>query len=88
MAAPTAIGSRLLLVCIFLSAVGCASIKVTKITPGNDATIQGIRYYLPKPFIQVTPQADGTMAVDVIYLPDKDHKYAINTSSHLSAFTF
>jgi hypothetical protein len=67
---------------------GCAGLTVTKVTPDNDATVKGIRYYLPKPFLQVTPQADGTVAVNVIYLPDKSHEYAIDPSSTLSSYTF
>lgn len=67
---------------------GCAKLQVTKVTDANAATGKGVHYYLPKPFIQVTPQADGTVAVDVVYLPDKSHEYAIDTSSTLSAFTF
>src|SRR5258708_40211062 len=79
---------RLLDVSMLVSVIGCASIKVTPVTKANASMVKGIHYYLPKPFIQVTPQADGTVVVDVIYLPDKDHEYAIHTSSQLSAFTF
>ena len=67
---------------------GCASLTVTPVTQKNESAVKGVRYYLPKPYIQVTPQADGTVAVDVIYLPDLSHEYAIDTSSHLSAYTF
>lgn len=73
---------------VSLVLVGCASMTVTKITPDNSKTVTGIRYSLPKPFIQVTPQADGTIAVDVLYLPDSNNTYAINTSSFMSTYTF
>jgi hypothetical protein len=66
---------------------GCAELTVTKVTDSNNATVAGVRYYLPKPYLQVTPQADGTISVDVIYLPDKTHAYAIDTSSKLSSYT-
>ncbi|MDB6027448.1 MAG: hypothetical protein JWM68_3671 [Verrucomicrobiales bacterium] len=68
--------------------VGCANITVTKVTPKNQAKVTGIRYSLPKPFIQVTPQADGSASVDVVYLPDSDETYAIDTSGWLSSSTF
>jgi hypothetical protein len=65
---------------------GCASLTVTKVD--DHSPVAGIRYYLPKPFLQVTPRADGTVSLDVIYLPDKDHEYAIDPSSTFSAYTF
>ncbi len=68
--------------------VGCADLTVTKVTDINNPTVAGVRYYLPKPYLQVTPQADGTISVDVIYLPDRSHAYAISTSSKLSSYTF
>jgi hypothetical protein len=68
--------------------VGCASMTVTKITPENTATAAGIRYSLPKPFIQAVPQSDGTIAVDVVYLPDSNNTYAIDTSSEMSSYVF
>jgi hypothetical protein len=71
---------------IFLA--NCADLKVTKVTNSNNASVKGIRYYLPKPYLQVTPQADGTILVDVIYLPDKSQAYAIDASSQLSSYTF
>ena len=68
--------------------VGCADLTVRSVTDGKDATVVGVRYYLPKPYLQVTPQADGTISVDVVYLPDKSRAYAIDTSSKLSSYTF
>jgi hypothetical protein len=73
---------------VFLLVAGCADLTVTKVTDSNNATVAGVRYYLPKPYLQVTPQADGTISVDVVYLPDKTHAYAIATSSKLSSYTF
>lgn len=68
--------------------IGCASLNVTKVTPENSKTAAGIRYSLPKPFIQVVPQADDTIQVDVIYLPDPNNTYAVEASSTLSSHTF
>jgi len=65
---------------------GCASISVKKVEPGKASV--GLRYSLPKPFIQVVPQADGTVAVDVIYLPDTQNTYAINTWSFMSSYVY
>jgi hypothetical protein len=79
------------LMCLTVQAAvlaGCASLDVTPVTNDNDATVKGVRYCLPKPFIQATPQADGTIAVDVLYLPDRKQCYAIDSSSQMSSYTF
>ena len=68
--------------------VGCANITVSKVIPQNDSSVPGIRYCLPKPFIQAVPQADGSIAVDVVYLPDTSHTYAIDTSTWMASSTF
>lgn len=70
-----------------LALTGCASFKVTQVTDLNAGTVKGQRYYLPKPVLQVTPNADGTISVNVIYLPDTKHEYAIAASSTMSAYT-
>jgi hypothetical protein len=66
---------------------GCASLEVDKVANGS-ARPEGVRYCLPKPFLQATPQVDGTVAFDVIYLPDSDHCYAIKTKTDLSSYSF
>nr|WP_315591745.1 hypothetical protein [uncultured Cupriavidus sp.] len=65
---------------------GCANVNVSQVKDG-DAT-KGLRYYLPKPYLQTVPQADGTINVEVIFLPDRSRSYAIDTSSYLSSYTF
>jgi hypothetical protein len=65
---------------------GCANLTVTKVEPSSAAG--GLRYSLPKPFIQVVPQPDGTIAVEVVYLPDIDNTYAISTSAYFAAYAF
>ena len=68
---------------------GCAHVTVTPVSTQDDASLDGLRYSLPKPFIQVTPAADGGMDADVIFLPDPDNTYVIKTCpSFLSTFTF
>jgi len=76
------------LLCASLFSAGCAEITVKKITPENDTKTSGIRYALPKPFLQVSPQPDGTIAVDVLYLPDLNNTYAVDTWGWMSSSTF
>jgi hypothetical protein len=67
-----------------LGLAGCiSSITVTKATPETP----GIHYCLPQPFVQVTPNKDGTVVVEVIYLPDPDNEYAVQASSVLGSYT-
>src|ERR1700743_737459 len=68
---------------------GCSSnLDVKKVDIDHPEAAVGVTYYLPKPFLVASPQADGTVNFDVIYLPDKSHEYAIQPSSSLSAHTF
>lgn len=48
----------------------------------------GIRYSLPAPHIFLNPQPDGTVVVEVRYLPDPQNTYSLNLSSYLSTATF
>jgi len=66
---------------------GCAVLTVTKVSRVDD-TAPGLRYSLPKPFIQVVPQSDGTLSVGVVYLPDANHTYAISTSAYFATYAF
>lgn len=50
-------------------------------------TTNGIKYFLPQVFIQVTPNKDGTVTVEKIYLPDPNNEYAIQASSFLGSYT-
>lgn len=62
----------------------CTTVKVAKVSPGSQA--EGLRYSLGKPFIKVTPNADGdgTYTAELIYLPDNDRTYAVTSSSFMS----
>ncbi len=71
-----------------LALTACASITVTKVTPDNRKTVVGQIYSLPKPVIQVLPQADDTILVNVLWLPDADNTYAIHTSSWFSSYSY
>lgn len=71
-----------------LAISGCARLTVTHVTSENKSNVEGIRYYLPKPFLQVAPRADGTVSVTVVYLPDTTKEYAIDASSWFSSYAF
>jgi hypothetical protein len=64
-----------------LLSTACASTQLTvrKVQDGGKEP-NGIRYSLPKPFLLVTPSpsGDGSLKVDVIYLPDTSNTYAID----------
>jgi hypothetical protein len=75
-------GARTVLLLALVAAIagGCTTITVKKVDsakePGN-----GLRYSLPKPFIRMTPQVDGSVEADVVLLPDADNTYEISGSS-------
>lgn len=75
-----------LLVPFTLSMVACTTVKVTKVTTGDEV---GVRYSLGKPFIQVTPNAkgDGTYTVELVYLPDQSQTYAVEAKTFLTKHT-
>jgi hypothetical protein len=67
---------------------GCATTEMTVKrvpTPPDKSTAEpnGIRYSLPKPFLLVTPapEGDGSMKVEVVYLPDECQTYAIDAKT-------
>lgn len=68
--------------------VGCTFVTVTKVKPETDTpSTPGQRFSLPRPYIQVTPQSDGSIVADVVYLPDPDRTYVIASSSYLASDT-
>lgn len=71
---------------IMISA-GCTSITVTKVDPQKNigSRESGQRFSLPRPYIQVTPQTDGSITADIIYLPDPDHTYAIDSWAFIAS---
>lgn len=63
---------------------GCVSyVSVKKAT----ATADGIRYFLPETFIQVTPATDGSVTVETVLLPDPANEYAVEAHSFLGKYT-
>jgi hypothetical protein len=62
-------------------ASGCASTQLTvRKVSAEGKEPNGIRYSLPKPFLLITPgtSGDGSLKVEVIYLPDTSNTYAID----------
>lgn len=68
---------------------GCTVCDVKKVDPNAPAALAppGVRYSLPKPFLQVTPAGDGSVSVNVVYLPDPNNTYAVNAQSYMAAHT-
>lgn len=63
---------------------GCVSNLESRLAT---ATAEGQRYSLPQPILKVEPQADGTMTLEVIYLPDPNNTYTVRASSFVGAYT-
>src|SRR6267142_1350588 len=68
-----------------LGLAGCTRLTVKKVTP--ESATPGVRYALPKPFVQVTPQPDGSVSADIVFLPDTSNTYAVDAESYLSTHT-
>lgn len=67
-----------------LLSVGCVSrMTVSKVSAGSE---KGIRYYLPKPYLLVSPAPDGTVVVEKVFLPDPNFYYAVDTKSYAGKY--
>lgn len=53
--------------------------------PTKPAPRQGVHFWLPQPYLLVTPAADGSENFQWLYLQDYDHEYAVDYSSTLAA---
>jgi len=73
--------------CLAIGAASLAGCMTTVTSKRAEPAAAGIHYFLPQPFIKVTPSKDGKIAVEVIYLPDPDNEYAISASSSLGNYT-
>jgi hypothetical protein len=67
-----------------LVVTGCSTV-VTARPVTSTSTPAGVRYSLPKPVLHVTPSADGSVSVDVLFLPDPAKTYAIDSFTFLAA---
>lgn len=65
--------------CALFAARCITTVDVQKVDPATNPA--GVRYFLPAPFLKVTPAADGSVAVEVLYLPDPNREYAVNAHS-------
>ena len=75
-------GIAAIIITVILILSGCACITVTKLSPNSDTSaIKGQRFSLPRPYIQVTPKEDGSISADILYLPDPERTYAVNSFS-------
>lgn len=74
---------------LFLAALvsGCVRMQVAKVAQADSSNdVKGIRYSLPKPFLKVTLQSDGSPTDEPVYLPDTDSTYAIDASAWFGAY--
>lgn len=81
--------NQLTILLALAAATGCTTLKVSKVQydKASDSTIRrpdGILYSLPKPILKVQPLSDGTIDVQVEYLPDREHTYVISADSKLA----
>jgi len=77
---------RVLVLIGLVSMSACSSLRVHKANSSFNGS--GIRYALPVTMIQVAPQPEGKIDVQVLYLPDSDNTYAIDTECIMSAYAF
>jgi hypothetical protein len=70
--------------------VGCVDLTVEKVDKNDPKSMKanGVRYSLPKPFIQVIPQKDDTINVSYVLLPDSEHTYAVRSWSFMSNYVY
>ncbi len=79
---PTTIGP-----CCLLLMAGCTTLTVSKVSPRDQDPPRGLVYSLPKKFLLVEPQPDGTMNVGFRFLPDPENTYAIHARTILANHT-
>jgi len=73
---------------LFATVAGCITEINARKVPVDQATNgkeNGYYYSLPIPYLVVKPKGDGTMDVEVEYLPDPDHQYAVSAWSFLGS---
>lgn len=68
---------------LILVVTGCTSVTVRPVDSASPEV--GIRYSLPKPVLHVTPSFDGSVNVEVIFIPDPENTYAISSYTVLAA---
>lgn len=68
-----------------LAVAGCTTTLSGGKAKGETA---GLVYYLPAPHLYLSPQADGSVVLEVKYLPDPTNAYTLQLDSYLSKATF
>jgi hypothetical protein len=63
-----------------------ACVSIVQVKPATEDS-DGIHYYLPQVFIQITPSTDGSFKVEPVYLPDPANRYSVKASSYLGNYT-
>ena len=71
-----------------LAIAGCANIDIQRVTADNHATVHGIRYWRPAPYLSVTGDKNGTCVARLIYLPNMKEEYAITPVGGFGSITF
>ena len=70
-----------------LIGVGCASVEVRKLDPG-DKTTTGVRFYRPKAYLLLNPDKEkGGCQASIVWLPDPSEEYVINSTAGLGSAT-
>lgn len=72
-----------------LAAMAVTAACTTTMSGGKaGAASKGLVYYLPAPHLYLSPQADGSVVVEVRHLPDPSNAYTLRLDSYLSNATF
>jgi len=75
---------------------GCTTVTVTQVDPslytygstapgGSETAPQGVHFWLPQPYLLVTPAMDGSETFQWLFLQDYSHEYAVDYTSFLAS---
>jgi hypothetical protein len=72
---------------------GCARVSVTRLTDGRDTQTEGLRFYRPYPYLQVSEAkgdqaGKGVLEYKVIWLPDLSQEYVMQVRAGLGNAEF
>lgn len=70
-----------IILCILLSCFSCSSIKITKVTDANRQNIEGVRFFLPVPYLMV---AEKDLLVDGLKTVKENTKETITTTKKMA----
>jgi hypothetical protein len=73
----------------FLAVIAATAACTTTMSGGKAGPVaEGLVYYLPAPHLYLSPQADGSVVVEVKHLPDPSNAYTLKINSYFSNATF